>query len=50
MRNLHMNCLSLIANLFQIETDTFSLSVFKVQSADPATKESFGSGHTNNAL
>ena len=38
MRNLHMNCLSLIANLLQIETDTFSLSVFKVQSADPAQK------------
>ena len=36
MRNLHMSCLSLIANLLQIETDTFGLSVFKVQSADPA--------------
>lgn len=31
-----MSCLSLIANLLQIETDTFGLSVFKVQSADPA--------------
>lgn len=36
MRNLHKSCLSLTANLLQIETDTFSLSVFKVQSADPA--------------